>query len=212
MIDKNKVLTFSYDDGVTQDVRLIQLFNQYGMKATFNLNSGLFGQPNTLYRNGKSVNQCRITAEDIRYVYEGHEVAAHTITHPNLTVERDEEIIRQVEVDRLSLSEFCGYEVLGMVYSCGGTNYDARVSRIIRENTGIQYARTAELACNFDVQKDLYEFKPSMYHRKMDELFALGEQFLKLKADSLQVFYFWGHIPMSLTCMIIGTALKRFCR
>ena len=28
-----KALTFSYDDGVTQDIRLIELFNKYGMKA-----------------------------------------------------------------------------------------------------------------------------------------------------------------------------------
>ena len=38
-----KALTFSYDDGVTQDRRLIELFGRYGLKATFNLNSGLFG-------------------------------------------------------------------------------------------------------------------------------------------------------------------------
>ena len=33
-----KGITFSYDDGVTQDRRLISLLNRYGMKATFNLN------------------------------------------------------------------------------------------------------------------------------------------------------------------------------
>ena len=26
---KNKAITFSYDDGVTQDIRLIELFNKY---------------------------------------------------------------------------------------------------------------------------------------------------------------------------------------
>ena len=34
----NKAITFSYDDGVTQDVRLIEIFNKYNIKATFNLN------------------------------------------------------------------------------------------------------------------------------------------------------------------------------
>ncbi|HNX14524.1 MAG TPA: polysaccharide deacetylase, partial [Oscillospiraceae bacterium] len=34
--NKKKAVTFSYDDGVTQDIRLIELFNKYGMKATFN--------------------------------------------------------------------------------------------------------------------------------------------------------------------------------
>ena len=38
---KKKAVTFSYDDGVEQDIRLTELFRQYGAKATFNLNSGL---------------------------------------------------------------------------------------------------------------------------------------------------------------------------
>ena len=42
---KMKAITFSYDDGVTQDQRLIAMLNHYGMKATFNLNSGLLGKP-----------------------------------------------------------------------------------------------------------------------------------------------------------------------
>ena len=41
----NKAITFSYDDGVTQDKRLIEIFNKYGLKATFNLNSELLGMP-----------------------------------------------------------------------------------------------------------------------------------------------------------------------
>lgn len=36
---KKKALTFSYDDGVTQNIRLIDIFNKYNHKATFNLNS-----------------------------------------------------------------------------------------------------------------------------------------------------------------------------
>ncbi len=39
--NKYKALTFSYDDGVEQDRRLVKLFNQYNLKATFNLNSGM---------------------------------------------------------------------------------------------------------------------------------------------------------------------------
>ena len=44
--NKHKILTFSYDDGTTQDIRLVELFNKYGMKATFNLNSGKLGCSN----------------------------------------------------------------------------------------------------------------------------------------------------------------------
>ena len=42
--EKRKAITFSYDDGVTQDIRLIELMNKYGLKGTFNLNSELLGK------------------------------------------------------------------------------------------------------------------------------------------------------------------------
>lgn len=37
---KSKAVTFSYDDGVVQDKRLAELFDKYGMKGTFNFNTG----------------------------------------------------------------------------------------------------------------------------------------------------------------------------
>ncbi len=39
---KSKALTFSYDDGMKHDRRLVELFNRYGLKGTFHLNGGLF--------------------------------------------------------------------------------------------------------------------------------------------------------------------------
>ena len=36
---KKKAITFSYDDGVMQDVRLSSLMKKHGVKATFNINS-----------------------------------------------------------------------------------------------------------------------------------------------------------------------------
>lgn len=39
---KAKALTLSYDDGVEQDLHLIELMKQHGVKGTFNLNSSLF--------------------------------------------------------------------------------------------------------------------------------------------------------------------------
>lgn len=191
----NKILTFSYDDGVTQDIRLAELFNKYGMKATFNLNSELLGKQNELIREEKRVSHNKVKPEDVRTVYEGHEVASHTLTHPLLpSIAEDEKIIEQVEQDRLNLSELCGYEVVGFAYPGGGVNYDSRVAKIIRENTGIQYCRTTVSNHSFEPQSDLYEFKPSVYHHgEWDKLFELGEEFLSLKADSKKVFYVWGH-------------------
>ena len=192
---KMKAITFSYDDAVTQDIRLTQLFHKYGLKATFNLNSEHLGKPGILSRDGARVAHYKLAPADVAKVYEGHEIAAHTLTHPNLTrIEDDAEVIRQVEEDRLNLSELAGYEVVGFAYPCGGVNNDDRVAKLIRENTGIQYARTITQADNFDLQENLFRFKPTAYHHMhLDELFELADRFLSLKADKPQMLYIWGH-------------------
>lgn len=189
----NKILTFSYDDGVTQDVRLIELFNKYGLKATFNLNSQLLGKENSLVREGVTVTHNKIAPSDVRRAYEGHEIAGHTRTHPMLPSLPDDEIVSQVEEDRLRLSELAGYEVVGFAYPGGGVNFDERVADVIRKRTGVKYCRTTVSCHSFDEQEDLYVFKPSVYHREWDKLFELGEKFLSSESSQKQIFYVWGH-------------------
>ena len=191
---KNKALTFSYDDGVLQDQRLINIFNRYGLKGTFNLNSELLGKDGDLVRNGRHVDHIKVKPEDVRYVYEEHEVAAHTLTHPNLTRCTDDEVIRQVEEDRLKLSEMVGYEVIGMAYPGGGVNNNEHVAQLVQEHTGIQYARSTVTTGSFAPFRNLYRYEGTLYHHEeWDRLFALGEEFLQLQCDTPQVFYIWGH-------------------
>ena len=192
---KMKALTFSYDDGVEQDKRLIEIFNKYGLKCTFNLNSELLGRPGMLNIAGKPINHNKVQPEEVRELYKGHEVAVHTLTHPLLpNIADDAEIIRQVEEDRKNLSALCGYEVIGMAYPCGGQNHDDRVARLIRENTGVKYCRTIISNHSFEPQADLYKFKPSVYHcAEFDKMVEMGKQFLELEADKPQIFYVWGH-------------------
>ena len=192
---KLKAITFSYDDGVSQDIRLIELFNKYGMKGTFNLNSCLLGREATLLREGKEIPFIKVKPEDVRHIYDGHEVAVHTLTHPNLVnIEDDNEVLRQVEEDRIKLSELCGYEVQGMAYPCGGKNCDDRVAKIIRENTPIKYARTVDVTGSFEPYPDNYQYKGTLYHHEnWDKLFETGEKFLNLRTETPKVFYIWGH-------------------
>lgn len=189
---KKKAITFSYDDGVTQDIRLMELFNKYGLKCTFNLNSGFLGQSGELLREGVYVRHDKIAPELVRGVYEGHEVATHAVTHPDLTKLSDEEIIREIEDDRIRLSELVGYDVVGHAYPFG--TCDRRVADILDTRTGVKYARTVKSTYNFDIQTDLQLFNPTVYHhREMDEMFRLGEKFINLKTDEPKLFYIWGH-------------------
>lgn len=189
---KNKALTFSFDDGVRQDIRLIEIFNKYGLKGTFNLNSGFLGLEGTLVRNRRTVRHDKVSEDEIKSVYNGHEVAVHTITHPNLTGLDKDEIIRQVELDRKRLSEICGYEVVGMAYPCGGVNNDDRVAEIIRENTGVLYARGLESTYSFSSQDNLLRFKPTVYYIE-DCLDDVVDRFLEEKSDTPSLLYIWGH-------------------
>lgn len=191
---KRKAITFSFDDGSVQDIRLIGLLNKYGLKATFNLNSELLGKNGIFTEGGQRICHYKIHPADVKYVYEGHEVAAHTLTHPLLTALDEAEIIRQVEQDRLNLSALTGYEVVGLAYPGGGISYDDRVVDILRRHTGVAYARTTDRAASFHLQPDLYRFCPHA-HQLMDHdrLMALGRAFLALPPDTPQLFCLWGH-------------------
>ncbi len=189
---KKKAVTFSFDDGVTQDIRLIEILNRYGLKGTFNINSELLGKPGQLERNGKTVRHDKVEPCDLRNIYKGHEVAAHTLTHPNLTRLSEEEVIRQVEEDRKNLSRLCGYEVVGMAYPCGGVNNDERVAQIIKNNTGIKYARTITSTHSFAGQDNLFRFNPTVYYIE-ENLEDIVESFLALETEEPSLLYIWGH-------------------
>lgn len=190
---KLKAITFSYDDAVTQDIEFVELLAKYNLKATFNVNSELLGSNNILIREGKRVAHYKLHPNDVKGIYDGHEVAVHTLTHPHLPPLEESEVIRQVEQDRLNLSEMVGYEVVGMAYPGGGVNNDDRVAEIIKNNTGVKYSRT--IACNdsFDLQDNLYRFNPTVYHLDFDKMMKMGTEFINMTPDKPQIFYIWGH-------------------
>ncbi len=193
-MDYKKILTFSFDDGVTQDIRFIELLDKYGLKCTFNINSELLGKTGYLNINGKRINHNKVNPEDVRDLYSNHEVAAHTLTHPFLVEQTPEEVIRQVEQDRQNLSTLVGYEVKGFAYPGGGVNFNDEVAQIIRQTTGVQFARTIVNSYNFDLQEDMYTFKPTIsFIKEKEKTLDLAEKFLDMKADKLQLFYIWGH-------------------
>lgn len=191
--NKLKAVTFSYDDGVVQDIHFVELLNKYNLKCTFNINSELLGRSGFLSRENQRICHYKVHAEDVKKIYEGHEVAVHTLTHPNLTTKDDAEVIRQVEEDRKNLSELAGYEVVGMAYPCGGVNNDDRVAELIKNNTGVKYSRTITPSESFDLQDNLYRFKPTVYHLDWDLMMKTGEKFVEMKTDKPQLFYIWGH-------------------
>ena len=188
---KKKAVTFSFDDGVTQDIRLLEILNKYHLKCTFNLNSGLLGTERELVRNGVTVRHDKVLPAQVALLYAGHEIAVHTVTHPSLTKVDKESIIREVEEDRKALEALVGYSVVGMAYPNGAC--DDEVAKIIAENTPIKYSRTVTSTHSFAVQKEnLLLYNPTVYYIE-DCLEELVDKFLASETDEEQLLYIWGH-------------------
>ena len=189
-----KAITFSFDDGITQDRRLVSLMNKYGLKGTFNLNSGLLGKKDSLEINGKIVDHSMIRGDEIRELYKNHEIAGHTLTHPLLTDLSDEEVINEIEKDRQRLSEIAGYEVVGFAFPnpWGKIKDFTHLSELCKK-TGVKYARTTYVTDGFDYENDLFSIGMTVSISKIEHAFELAEKFAELKTDTPKVFYIMGH-------------------
>ena len=208
---KKKAVTFSFDDGVTQDRYLVEILNRYGLKSTFNLNSGLLGITGNLTVGDKTIKFDQVCASEVKSLYDGHEIAVHTLTHPGLPSLDDQTIIRQVELDRELLERLCGYPICGMAYPGGGVNHDDRVVDVIKENTAIKYARTIKSTYSFDLQNDLLRFNPTVQYTD-ERLMDLLDDFLSSESDEPQLFYIWGHSFEIDLGDISKTKFEEFCK
>ncbi len=186
---KKKAVTFSFDDGVLQDLRVVAIMNKYGIKGTFNLNSGYLGAAPRVdvYGSTREV----IQASKVKEAYAGHEIAVHTLTHPDLRYVSEETIKRQVEIDKKLLEELVDYEIVGMAYPMGYVSEEKKEIKVLKE-TSIRYARTVNATRNFDLQTELLEFNPTAHWNATgaDELI---DEFLALETDKPQLLYLWGH-------------------
>lgn len=182
-----KAVTFSYDDGIEQDIRLAALFNRYGLKATFNLNSGLNRENSTWQYKGVQVH--RMNLAECLDIYKGHEIAVHGLTHMNMTEYPEAEIRKELLEDYRNLTEIFGTEPAGMAYAYGA--YNDTVLKVVGE-MGLKYARGVNSSHSFDVQTKLLEFRPTCHHDD-EQLFDLAERFIAAEPGGPQIFYVWGH-------------------
>ena len=178
---KAKALTMSYDDGKIQDERLVEIFNRYGIKGTFNINYGLMES---------GADPKRIKKERVKELYQGHEVATHTLTHP--TIERCPmtEVAAEILQDRDGLEKLLGAPVRGNAYPNG--SYNEEIKQLFRQ-LGIAYGRVVEAVPNYALPSDPLEWHPTCHHND-PELMKKAEYFADFKKRQyLKLMYVWGH-------------------
>ena len=80
---KTKAFILTYDDGVEEDIKFVGLIEKYNLKGCFNLNFGLMeNQFEWKHPSGKTIK--RLSLQTAVKLYKNHEIASHTMTHPNL--------------------------------------------------------------------------------------------------------------------------------
>ena len=134
-----KYFTLSFDDGLEQDKKVLELMKKYGLRGTFNLNSGMFGLQGEVKGIGTfSFQDCeagirhhwpfsyvphnRIPEDEIRDVYAQMEVATHGYRHEPLGKVNDSTMQRSVNQDKEILERLTGKQILGHDYAHGYTS------------------------------------------------------------------------------------------
>lgn len=171
-----KALIMSYDDGHDQDRGLIPIFNQYGIKGTFHLNSGWLDTATF------------VSSDDVRTLYAPHEVSVHTVDHPDLTGVSDETIRWEVGHCRWALAQLTGYEPASMSYPMGG--YDTRVIGQL-PGQGIKSSRTVEATFSLDfLPADPLKWHPTCHHANAS---GLADEFIARTQEQMALLFIWGH-------------------
>ena len=192
---RSRAVTFSYDDGPRDDLRLAGIFDRYGMKGTFNLNSANIGKPG------------RLTAEEIQtcLLDKGHEIAVHGENHRAPGKLRPIEGISEALRCREGLERTFGIIVRGMAYPNSGITHCSpgvsygQIKQYLTE-LDIAYARTlAGDNDRFFLPEDWHAWMPSAHHDN-PRIFDYIDRFLALTPEKRtgdggmpRLFYIWGH-------------------
>ncbi len=186
---KIKVLTLSYDDGVVQDIRLIEIMNKHGLKGTFNINSGIY-LPEDAVRE-KFYGRMKLSEAQNLYIDSGHEVAVHAFTHPFLEKLDTSEIIYEITEDRRAIENHYGTITRGMAYPYG--KYSDKVVDILGR-CHIAYARTTKSTHDFVFPENWLTLHPTCHHND-ERLEELIKKFVETtnKFNNAEMFYLWGH-------------------
>ncbi len=172
---KMKCLTLSYDDSHDYNLRLVEIFNKYNIRATFHLNSGGFDKEGNL------------KSAEIAEVFAGHEISAHSYNHPYLERLPMMSALNQILDDRKGLEALAGYPVRGMSYPFG--TYDQRVVEMLK-TAGIEYSRTTIATNNFTLPDNFLTWHPTCHHTH--NCFEVLDKFRDYNRP-FGLFYMWGH-------------------
>lgn len=185
---KTHALTLSYDDGVAQDIRLVGLMKQYGVKGTFNISSACFAPDDEPHTQSGRLNRAQCLE-----LYDPAicEVALHTRTHAQLNALPAGAAAYEVLGDRLALEEMFDRPIRGLAYPV--SQYSADVVAMLR-SVGVCYARGGSDDHRMYLPDDYLRWMPTCRHRD-PALMDVADDFLsrKMVYTGPYLFMLMGH-------------------
>lgn len=179
-----KIVSLSFDDGTIYDERFIELLNKYNLKATLNLNSGL--KDFVWYYEGKPIK--RLDLEKVKDIYEGHEVASHSLTHPYFSSLKKEEIEKEVKEDINNLTAIFERDIAGFAFPF----HDQTEQNIqtVKDTVNLDYIRYSFLTDTYS-PKDRYHIPINALYDDSD-IYEKLEEFKKNDLEN-SLFVIAGH-------------------
>jgi peptidoglycan/xylan/chitin deacetylase (PgdA/CDA1 family) len=176
-----KAVTMSYDDGPFEDYRLVEIFNKYGLKGSFFLNTNYLD-------SDESSQPHKVNIKDVAKLYKGHEIAVHTLNHPDLRCVTDNRFREEVLENRRVLENIAGYPVRGMSYPYG--TYNDKVVDMLGY-LGVEYSRTIQSHKAFYCPDNFLTWHPTCHHNDALECIPAFDS-NRWNID-MALFYVWGH-------------------
>lgn len=178
---KLKAFTASFDDGYLNyenEKWLVDVFNANGIKATFNMPSGLFND------NGAD-------AAAYKELYKGFEVAAHTEYHSRYSEYTPDFFEDAVQTDLEALPAITDGAIEGIAYP-NGESADEEQAEILKNN-GILYGRSTYASRNFELPDDLYNWNPTCFQFNVGEFQSDAQTFVAMAPSEMKLMEVWGH-------------------
>ncbi len=199
MTAPKKYFTLSFDDGITQDLKIIEILEKYDMDCiTFNINTGLYGASWDWVADAcgtPGLSHLRFTEEELRSgIYDGYDVAVHTKTHRSLSLFDNDPatMFDEVAGDALNIESITGIAPVGMAWPGGEGQYTEKTIELILQLTDIRYARGTGNTFSYRLPEYFMQWQPTC--SLMDKYLLLyADTFARAKAEEDMLFYVWGH-------------------
>lgn len=197
-----KYFTIRFDDGITQDARVMEILKKYNADCcTFYINTGLYGANWAWVGqqfNRPDVTHLRYTRKELESgIYDGFDVECHTLNHPSLKNYTERQVTNEVGRDAQNIQRIFGYEPIGLAWPGGDTEWNEQNILTILETTNIRYGscttrNTAKGLSKFSLPEYFMTWYPTCSFSDADSM-ALLQEFIDAECTEDMLFYVWCH-------------------